>query len=61
MLMITADRWLADEGFRLVRLTNADVMHNLDGALEHIASLLPSPSQPAMPAGPLPLPCRERG
>ena len=39
-------RWLASEGFRLVRVTNADVMHNLDGVLEHIASALPSPSQP---------------
>ena len=53
--------WLAGEGFRLVRVTNADVMHNLGGVLEHLASLLPSPSQPAMPAGPLPLPSRERG
>lgn len=48
--------WLRQEGFNLVRFTNADVMQNLDGVLEHIASLLPSPSQPAAPAGPLPLP-----
>ncbi len=46
--------WLAREGFRLVRVTNSDVMRNLDGVLEHIASALPSPSQPS--AGALPLP-----
>jgi very-short-patch-repair endonuclease len=38
--------WLAREGFRLVRVTNSDVMHNLNGVLEQIASALPSPSQP---------------
>jgi very-short-patch-repair endonuclease len=38
-------RWLAGEGFRLVRVTNADVMGNIHGVLEHIASYLPSPSQ----------------
>jgi very-short-patch-repair endonuclease len=38
--------WLAKEGFRVVRVTNADVMQNLDGVLEQIASVLPSPSQP---------------
>jgi very-short-patch-repair endonuclease len=39
-------KWLASEGFRVVRVTNGDVMHNLDGVLEYIASALPSPSQP---------------
>jgi adenine-specific DNA-methyltransferase len=48
--------WLEREGFSLVRVTNADVMQNLDGVLAHIASVLPSPSQPAAPAGSLPLP-----
>jgi adenine-specific DNA-methyltransferase len=38
-------KWLAAEGFRVVRVTNSDVMHNLDGVLEHIAAVLPSPSQ----------------
>jgi len=37
--------WLACEGFRLVRVTNGDVMGNLDGVLEYIAAALPSPSQ----------------
>ena len=37
--------WLAREGFRLVRVTNGDVMSNLDGVMEHIAAALPSPSQ----------------
>ena len=38
--------WLAHEGFRLVRVTNADVMGNLDGVLEYVSSQLPSPSPP---------------
>jgi very-short-patch-repair endonuclease len=37
--------WLAREGLRVVRVTNADVMQNLDGVLQHIAAQLPSPSQ----------------
>jgi len=37
--------WLARESLRLVRVTNADVMHNIDGVLELIATALPSPSQ----------------
>jgi very-short-patch-repair endonuclease len=37
--------WLASEGFRLVRVTNSDVMQNMDGVLRHIAAVLPSPSQ----------------
>lgn len=46
--------WLRREGFRVVRVANADVMNNIEGVLEFISSSLPSPSQPA--AGPLPLP-----
>ncbi len=37
--------WLATEGFNLVRVTNADVMGNIEGVLDFIASNLPSPSQ----------------
>jgi len=37
--------WLAREGFRVVRVTNADVMQNIEGVLELIATALPSPSQ----------------
>ena len=37
--------WLVAEGFRVVRVTNADVMQNIDGVLQYIASHLPSPSQ----------------
>ena len=48
--------WLASEGFRVLRVTNHDVMQNLEGVLAHIAAHLPSPSHPAAPAGPLPLP-----
>ena len=39
-------KWLETEGFRVVRVTNADVMHNLDGVPECISSALPSPSRP---------------
>jgi very-short-patch-repair endonuclease len=39
-------KWLAREGFRVFRVTNSDVMNNLDGVLEYFASVLPSPSQP---------------
>ena len=46
--------WLNLAGFRVVRVANQDVMQNLDGVLEFLASHLPSPSQPS--AGPLPLP-----
>jgi very-short-patch-repair endonuclease len=48
--------WLAREGFRVVRITNADVMQNMDGVLEFIAATLPSPSHPRVRGeGSLPL------
>jgi adenine-specific DNA-methyltransferase len=37
--------WLESQSFSLVRVTNGDVMRNLEGVLEHIASVLPSPSR----------------
>jgi len=37
---------LGADGFQLVRVTNADVMDNIEGVLLHIAAALPSPSQP---------------
>jgi hypothetical protein len=37
------------------------VINNIDGVLQQLLAQLPSPSQPAPPAGPLPLPFRERG
>ncbi|MBG6118721.1 MULTISPECIES: endonuclease domain-containing protein [unclassified Sphingobium] len=55
---------LAREGIRIVRFANADVMSNIDGVLETIlmtAHQNPSPSHPAAPGGPLPLPQGERG
>jgi len=48
-------------GWRTLRFWNNEINENLDGVLTTIANALPSPSQPAAPAGPLPLPCRERG
>jgi very-short-patch-repair endonuclease len=53
--------WLRSEGFRVVRFSNFDVMENVEGVLHRLLADLPSPSQPAAPAGPLPLPFRERG
>jgi len=53
--------FLAQEGYRTVRFGNADVMSNLDGvAATILAALTRSPSHPAMPGGPLPLPHGER-
>lgn len=48
--------WLGREGFRVVRVTNDDVMTNIDGVLSHIAAHIPSPSHSAVPSGSLPLP-----
>ena len=67
---------LAREGFRTLRFWNSDIFENLDGVLVTISEALssasgedssreepslPSPSPPAAPGGPLPLPLRERG
>ena len=47
-------------GYRTLRFWNNDVFDNLDGVLkviqEAIEKAIPSPSHPASPAGPLPLP-----
>lgn len=43
-------------GFRVLRVTNGEVMGNLEGVLAHITALLPSPAHPALPGGTLPLP-----
>ncbi|WP_118857802.1 endonuclease domain-containing protein [Sphingomonas mesophila] len=48
--------WLATQGMQVVRVTNADVMSNIDGVLAYLAALSPSPSHSAAPSGPLPLP-----
>lgn len=51
---------LEQEGFRLIRFSNDEVMRNLDGVAETIReALMPSPSHASH--GPLPLPFRERG
>jgi len=49
------------EGFRTLRFWNNDIIENLDGVLTQIRVALPSPSHPATPGGPLPLPNRKRG
>jgi very-short-patch-repair endonuclease len=48
-------------GWRTLRFWNNEINENLDGVLMVIGEALPSPSHPAAPGGPLPLPSRERG
>ncbi len=55
-------RFLEREGYRVVRFTNADVLTNPEGIYREVeTALAPSPSHPAAPGGPLPLPQGERG
>ncbi|AJA07924.1 hypothetical protein SKP52_04985 [Sphingopyxis fribergensis] len=57
-------QFLAEEGYRVLRFTNSDVLDNLEGvcrAIELALASRPSPSHPAVPGGPLPLPQGERG
>jgi very-short-patch-repair endonuclease len=55
------ERAFARLGWRTLRFWNNEITENLEGVLPVIANALPSPSHPAEPGGPLPLPCRERG
>ncbi len=60
-----ADRtaYLANKGYRVIRVWNNDVMQRMVDVLAAILSALgsvPSPSHPAAPGGPLPLPHGER-
>ncbi len=48
-------------GWRTLRFWNNEVDGDLGGVLTAIAAALPSPSHPAAPGGPLPLPKWERG
>ena len=43
-------------GWRTLRFWNNEITENLEGVLTVIAEALPSPSHPAAPCGPLPLP-----
>ncbi len=38
------DAALAAQGFRVLRVSNADVMHNMDGVMEAIIAALPEPN-----------------
>ena len=52
--------WLEQEGFRVIRFSNEDVMRNLNGVAAVICeALMPSPSHASH--GPLPLPQRGEG
>ncbi len=54
--------WLEEEGFRVIRFSNDEVMRNLEGVASAIsAALVPSPSHSPSASGPLPLPLGERG
>nr|WP_242008258.1 endonuclease domain-containing protein [Sphingomonas ginsenosidivorax] len=56
--------YLTSKGYRVIRVWNNDVMQRMDDVLAAILSALgsvPSPSHPAAPGGPLPLPVGERG
>jgi very-short-patch-repair endonuclease len=48
------DRWLGDEGFRVIRFWDNEVFQNLEGVLERIREALVTPH-------PCPLPQGERG
>ena len=43
------DRWLASQGVRTLRIAATDVLHNLDGVVQHIVgeAKLPPPSRSA--------------
>jgi very-short-patch-repair endonuclease len=43
-------------GYRTIRFWNNEITRDLDGVLTAIRAALPSPSHPAPPGGPLPLP-----
>ena len=49
------DRWLVSQGFRVVRVSNADIMTNLSGVIEFLESLLleatPLPTLPHQGGG----------
>ena len=48
-------------GWRTLCFWNSEIDRDLDGVLTSLAAALPSPSHPAAPGGPLPLPSWERG
>jgi very-short-patch-repair endonuclease len=51
----------AREGYRTIRFWNNEITRDLDSVLTAIRAASPSPSHPAPPGGPLPLPFREKG
>jgi len=50
----------ARQGWTTLRFRNNEIIEDLDGVLTAIQDSLPSPSHPAAPGGPLPLPQGER-
>ena len=43
---ITRDAWLSNQGFKVLRFWNSDVLANLEGILQRIEECLKSPSSP---------------
>jgi very-short-patch-repair endonuclease len=55
-------RYLARNGFRILRFWNNDVLENREGVSERVVETLREPlTLPSLRAGPLPLPRGERG
>jgi very-short-patch-repair endonuclease len=46
----------AREGYRTIRFWNNEIVRDLEGVLIAIRATLPSPSHPALPGEPIPLP-----
>ncbi len=55
------DAYLAEEGYRVIRFTNHEVLTNLDGVADAIRSALTLTLPPPAAAGPSLSPMRERG
>jgi len=41
-------RYLEDQGYKVVRFTNPDVMHNMDGVMERLGELVLTPPLPTL-------------
>jgi len=52
----TRTRVIGQEGYRVLRSRNDEVLRNINGVLGVLAAVLPSSSCPALPGGALPLP-----
>ncbi|MBN9598580.1 MAG: endonuclease domain-containing protein [Afipia sp.] len=61
---VARDRWLADQGFRVVRFWNNEVLNQTDAVLDHILQAVSDPADPSPGPplrGALPSPTRGEG